>query len=120
YRGNGKDMISLGIVRTSGANSLDVAHRVREEVAAIKSTLPAQMDLDTSYDSTVFIEAAMHEVWVAFGISGVCVLIVIYLFLRNIRATFIPMAAIPVSVLGAFMVMYAMNFSINLLTLLAL
>lgn len=120
YRGDGKPMIGLGIIRTSGSNTLDVAHGVRTEIARIKETLPAQFSLTPSYDSTVFIEAAMHEVWVTFAIAAGCVILVIFLFLRNVRATLIPMVAVPVSILGAFTVMYAMGFSINLLTLLAL
>jgi multidrug efflux pump len=120
YRGDGKSMIGLGIVRTSGSNALEVARSVRAEVERIAETLPAQLAISPSYDSTVFIEAAMHEVWLTFGIAAACVVLVIFAFLRNIRATFIPMIAVPVSILAAFMVMYAMGFSINLLTLLAL
>ncbi len=120
FRGNGEDRIGLGIVRTSGANALDVAKAVRAEIERIKMTLPAQINLAPTYDTTVFIEASMNEVWITFAIAAGCVLLVIFAFLRNVRATIIPTIAVPVSLLGAFIVMFAAGNTINLITLLAL
>ncbi len=120
FRGNGEDRIGLGIVRISGANALEVAKAVRAEVERIKLTLPAQINLAPTYDTTVFIEASMNEVWITFAIAAGCVLLVIFAFLRNVRATIIPTIAVPVSLLGAFIVMFAAGNTINLITLLAL
>ncbi|MBC8050890.1 MAG: efflux RND transporter permease subunit [Chitinophagales bacterium] len=120
FRGDGQDRIGLGIVRISGANALDVARGVKVEVDRIREGLPAQISLLPSYDTTQFIDASMHEVWLTFAIAGGCVLVVIFVFLGNFRATIIPMLAVPVSILGAFIAMYATGSTVNLITLLAL
>ncbi|MDX2263605.1 MAG: efflux RND transporter permease subunit [Hyphomicrobiales bacterium] len=120
FRGDGQDRIGLGIVRISGANALDVARGVKAEVERIREGLPAQINLLPSYDTTQFIDASMHEVWLTFAIAAGCVLFVIFVFLGNLRATLIPMLAVPVSILGAFVAMYAAGATVNLITLLAL
>ena len=120
FRGDGVNMIGLGIVKQSKANTLDVARAAKAQVARIQETLPDNIFIVPSYDSSVFIEASINEVYETLAIAMLMVIIVIYLFLGNIRATLIPAVTVPVSLIAAFIVMYGLDFSINLLTLLAM
>ena len=120
FRGDGVNMIGLGIIKQSKANTLDVARAAKAQIAKIEATLPDNIFIVPSYDSSVFIEASIDEVYETLGIAMLMVVIVIYLFLGNIRATLIPAVTVPVSIIAAFIVMYALGFSINLLTLLAM
>ncbi len=120
FRGDGVNMIGLGVVKQSKANTLDVARAARERIKQISATLPDNIFIVPSYDSSVFIEESISEVYNTLGIAMLMVVIVIYLFLGNIRATLIPAVTVPVSLIGAFIVMYVLGFSINLLTLLAM
>lgn len=120
FRGNGVNMIGLGIVKQSKANTLEVARNARKAISRIEDTLPENIFIVPSYDSSIFIEESINEVYETLGIAMAMVIIVIYLFLGNVRATIIPAVTVPVSLVAAFIVMYALGFSINLLTLLAL
>ncbi|GEA12389.1 efflux RND transporter permease subunit [Alteromonas sp. KUL49] len=120
FRGDGVNMVGLGIIKQSKANTLDVARSAREQIKRIESTLPDNIFIVASYDSSVFIEASINEVYETLAIAMLMVVIVIYVFLGNVRATFIPAVTVPVSLVAAFIVMYGLDFSINLLTLLAL
>jgi multidrug efflux pump len=120
FRANGVDSVGVGIVRQSKANSLDVAKAVAAEVAEIRKTLPAGMEMELTSDSTVFISQAVHEVYKTLGEAIVLVVLVIFLFLGSFRAAAIPAAVIPVCMIGVFAVLATFGFSINLLTLLAL
>ena len=120
FRGDGVNMIGLGIIKQSKANTLEVARAANEAIEQISATLPENIFIVPSYDSSVFIEQSIGEVYDTLGIAMAMVIIVIYLFLGNIRATLIPAITVPVSLVAAFIVMYALGFSINLLTLLAL
>ena len=120
FRGDGVNMIGLGIIKQSKANTLEVARAANEAIEQISQTLPENIFIVPSYDSSVFIEQSIGEVYDTLGIAMAMVIIVIYLFLGNIRATLIPAITVPVSLVAAFIVMYALGFSINLLTLLAL
>ncbi|APD93048.1 multidrug transporter AcrB [Alteromonas mediterranea] len=120
FRGDGVNMIGLGIIKQSKANTLDVARAAKAQIAKIEATLPDNIFIVPSYDSSVFIEASIDELYETLGIAMLMVVIVIYLFLGNIRATLIPAVTVPVSIIAAFIVMYALGFSINLLTLLAM
>ncbi|MCV2884791.1 efflux RND transporter permease subunit [Aestuariibacter sp. AA17] len=120
FRGDGVNMIGLGIIKQSKANTLEVARSAKEALEQISQTLPDNIFIVPSYDSSVFIEESINEVYNTLGIAMLMVIIVIYLFLGNVRATLIPAATVPVSLISAFIVMYALGFSINLLTLLAL
>ena len=120
FRGDGVNMIGLGIIKQSKANTLDVARAAKAQIERIEATLPDNIFIVPSYDSSVFIEASIDEVYETLGIAMLMVVIVIYLFLGNIRATLIPAVTVPVSIIAAFIVMYALGFSINLLTLLAM
>lgn len=119
-RGNGEPMIGMGVIRQSRANTLAVARAVRAEVALINPTLPEDMEIVMSYDTSVFIEEAIRQVYLTLGIAMSLVILVIFLFLGNIRSTLIPAVVVPVALTASFIVLLAMGFSINLLTLLAL
>ena len=119
FRGNGKPMLGLGIVKTSTSNSLEVASLVKEEIERINPGLPQGMEMGISYDSTEYIDVAVHEVYKTLAEAIVLVLLVIWLFLGSVRAALIPAVTVPVCVVAAFMALWAFGFSINLLTLLA-
>ncbi len=120
YRSNGEPNIGLGIVKTSTANSLDVARAIREEADRIRPTLPQGTDIFVAFDTTVFIESAVERVYHTLIEAIVLVLIVIWLFLGSFRAALIPAVTVPVCLIAAFIPLYLFGFSINLLTLLAL
>jgi len=119
-RYNGRATIGLGIAKQSNANSLDVIRGVKAEMDKIRPNLPKDMIMETAYDSGLYIEAAIHEVYFTIGITIALVIFIIWVFLGSIRATIIPTLAIPVSLVGAFIMLWVLGFSINLLTLLAL
>ena len=120
FRGDGVNMIGLGIIKQSKANTLDVARAAKAQIEKIEASLPDNIFIVPSYDSSVFIEASIDEVYETLAIAMMMVVIVIYVFLGNVRATLIPAVTVPVSIVAAFIVMYALGFSINLLTLLAM
>jgi len=119
-RFNGKPAVGLGVVKQSDANAIDVARKVRAEIDRIRPLLPPDVNLDFPYDSSLYVESAIREVAETIGISSVLVVILIFFFLRNVRATIIPSAAIPISILGTFALLYLLGYSVNILTLLAL
>ena len=119
-RFNGENAIALGVVRQSTANPLDVSEGVRTMLDSISANLPEGMHVQIAYDSSVFIEKSIESVFQTLIMAGALVVLVIFFFLRNPRATLIPVVTIPLSLIGAFAMMYAMDFSINTLTLLAL
>ncbi|MEN8823968.1 MAG: efflux RND transporter permease subunit, partial [Glaciecola sp.] len=120
FRGDGVNMIGLGIVKQSKSNTLEVAKNAKKAIAQISQTLPDNIFIVPSYDSSIFIEESINEVYNTLAIAMFMVVVVIYIFLGNVRATIIPAITVPVSLVSAFIVMYALGFSINLLTLLAL
>jgi multidrug efflux pump len=120
FRRNGKEMVGLGILRQSKANTLEVATLVRERMHKLNESLPADMSLDPSYDSSVFIGQAINEVWKTLAITALVVVLVIFVFLGSVRATLIPAVTVPVALVGTFFALYVLGFSINLLTLLAM
>jgi multidrug efflux pump len=120
FRGNGKSMIGIGIIKQSKANTIDVADAAAAEVKKINENLPDGMIIKESYDTSVFIRAAIHEVYMTLIIAIGLVIIVIYGFLGSWRATIVPTVAVPVSIIATFIVLYAFDYSVNMLTLLAL
>lgn len=120
FRGNGQNMIGLGFVRQSQANSVDVARRVTEQAERLADTLPDGMQLIKASDDTVFIEQSIIEVWRTLAVAAGLVVLIIYLFLGSIRAAIIPAAVVPVCLIGVFSVLSFAGFSINILTLLGL
>lgn len=120
FRGNGEPMVGLGIVKQSTANTVDVATEAKALADELNNTLPEGMQIYRAFDSSVFIEASIREVWTTLGIAVVLVTLVIFLFLGSFRTTLIPAITVPVSVIATFIVLYALGFTLNLLTLLAL
>jgi multidrug efflux pump len=110
----------LGIVKQATANPLDVSLALRKILPQIQRNLPAGMTIDVSYDRSVFIEESIRQVYKTIAEAVVLVVLVIFIFLRTFRATFIPLVTIPVSLLGSCAIMAALGFSINSLTLLAM
>ena len=119
-RVNGRAAVGLGIVKQSTANTLAVARAVKAELPRLEADLPAGMQLKVGFDSSIFIEKSIDAVYETMIEAMVLVVGVIFLFLRNWRATLIPFVTIPVSLIGAFIFLYAMGFTINVLTLLGL
>ncbi len=119
-RTNGIPAMSIAIEGQSKANTLEVARAVRKEVGILNQDLPEGTQLGVNLDRAVFIESSMREVMIALGISVTLVLIVIYAFLGNWRATVIPAVTIPISIIAACAAMYALGFTINTLTLLGM
>jgi len=119
YSGSdGTPGMSLGIIPQAQANLLRVNEAVTERIEELQKTLPDDISLSINMDSSIFIRASLVEVVKALSLAMLLVLIVIYAFLGTVRATIIPALTIPVSIIAAFIVMAAMNFSINTLTLL--
>jgi hydrophobe/amphiphile efflux-1 (HAE1) family protein len=119
-RAGGKPCVFLGVVKQAKANTVSVAKGVRDEIASIKPTLPQGCDLWVAYDSSVYVENAINEVWRTLGIAFLLVVIIIFVFLRNVRSTIIPAVAIPISIIGTFAILYLLGYSVNILTMLAL
>jgi multidrug efflux pump len=119
-RANGVPAVSLGMEQLSKANSVLVSRAIRKEMEALAPELPEGMVLEVNYDRAEFIEASMNEVYKALAVSLTLVLIIIYIFLGSIIATLIPAVVVPVSVVATFIVMAAMGYTINILTLLGL
>ena len=120
FRGNGYNMVGLGIIKQSKANTLEVVRSARKEMITIRDSLPVGTTITNSYDSSVFIQGSINEVYNTLAIAMLMVVLVIFLFLGNIRATIIPAVTVPVALIGSMIVLSALGFSINLLTLLAL
>jgi multidrug efflux pump len=120
YRSNGEQNIGLGIVKTSTANSLDVARAARAEAERIQASLPKGTSIFVAFDTTTFIDAAVERVYHTLAEAIFLVLIVIWLFLGSARAALIPAVTVPVCLIAAFVPLYLFGYSINLLTLLAL
>lgn len=120
FRANGLDTIGIGIVKQSTANVVEVAKVARERSAEIAATLPDDMSISINFDGSVFVNAAIKEVFITLAIAVALVVGVIYLFLGTFRATLIPAITVPISLIAAFTVIWAMGLSINMLTLLAL
>ncbi|HEU5467753.1 MAG TPA: efflux RND transporter permease subunit [Steroidobacteraceae bacterium] len=120
YRSNGEPNIGLGVVKTSTANSLDVARAARAAAEEIQASLPEGTRIFVAYDSTIFIGAAIERVFMTLLEAIVLVIIVIYLFLGSARSAVIPAVTIPVCLVTAFAALWAFGFTINLLTLLAI
>ena len=119
-RSDGKTGIGIGIVRQAQSSTLDISKGVRAAAEKIQPTLPEGMTIRVTSDDATFVESAIHEVEIALLLSVTIVLIVIYLFLQDWRATLIPGFAMPVAMIGTIAGIYLAGFSVNILTLLAL
>ena len=119
-RANGVPTIGLGVSAQAKANVLDTARSVKAELARMSSGLPEGMEIVAGYDASIYIEQAIFEVYKTLLVATGLVVLVIYLFLGSFRAMLVPALTVPVSLTAAFIVLWAMGFSVNLLTLLAL
>ena len=119
-RFNGKSSLNIGVIKQAVANPLELSNAVRAEVDKINPGLPPDMKLIVSYDTSVFIDRSISNVFETIGEAMLLVVLVIFFFLRSLRATLIPIVTIPVSLIGAFALMYVMGFTINTLTLLSM
>lgn len=120
FKSDGVVNVSMGIVPQSDANPLEVADLVHLEVERIQKFLPEGTRLAIDYDSTVFIDRSISEVYNTLFITGGLVILVLYIFIGQARATLIPAVTVPVSLISSFMAAYYFGFSINLITLMAL
>ncbi|MFW1676920.1 efflux RND transporter permease subunit [Pontibacter sp. JAM-7] len=119
-RYKGTTAVALGVVKQSTANPLDVSNSIREKLEQAIPTLPEGVEVEVAYDSSIFIDESIKSVYQTLLQAGALVVLVLFFFLRNVRATLIPVLTIPLSLIGAFFMMYLFNFSVNTLTLLAL
>lgn len=119
-RGNGAPMVGIGIVKQSKGNLLEVAKLAKQEMVRVNQVLPPHMHLAQSYDSSVFVDSAISEVFKTLLIAVLLVVLVIYLFLGSVRAMLVPAVTVPVSLIATFVVLSVFGYTINLLTLLAL
>ncbi|WP_336966501.1 efflux RND transporter permease subunit [Sphingobium aquiterrae] len=119
FRSNGGTAIGLGIIRQSGANTLEVADKAKALMEQLKPVLPEGMQIAVGSDESLFISRAIENVYHTLGEAAVLVIVVIFLFLGSIRATIIPAVTVPICLLATCAVMWLLGLSINLLTLLA-
>ncbi|MBT5926933.1 MAG: efflux RND transporter permease subunit [Verrucomicrobia bacterium] len=119
-RNNGRPCIFLGIVKQSKANSVAVSHGIRDQLELVRPTIPDGIEMVVNYDESTFVEESISEVWLTLGFAFFLVVMVIFVFLHNLRATLIPAIAIPVSIIASFAIMHLLGYSINILTMLAL
>lgn len=120
FRGNGVPMVGIGIIKQSKANTIAVADAAVGLAERLQPDLPTGMKIHHSYDTSIFIRNSIAEVYKTLAIAIALVVTVIYVFLGNVRAMIVPAVTVPVSLVGTFIVLWAFDFSINLLTLLAL
>ncbi|MDO6563583.1 efflux RND transporter permease subunit [Amphritea sp. 1_MG-2023] len=119
-RFKGKSAVALGVVKQSTSNPLDVSSGIQERLPQIKAALPEGVNIEIAYDSSIFISESIKSVFQTIFEASILVIAVIFFFLRNLRATLIPVITIPLSLIGGFALMLMMGFSINTLTLLAM
>lgn len=117
---NGRDAISVGVIRQATANPLELSQGVRAMLPLLKADLPADIGIDIANDNSLFIDRSIKSVYTTIAEAVVLVALVIFVFLRTFRASIIPIVTIPVSLVGSFALMSLAGFSINTLTLLAL
>ena len=117
---DGRDAIGLGVVRQTGSNLVAVSRGVRDKVEALAPRIPDAVSLTVAYDSAVFVEASIRQIVMTLLMTIGLVVAVVFLALGSWRATLVPAATIPASVVGAFILLYLLGYSINVLTLLAL
>ncbi|MDH4558628.1 efflux RND transporter permease subunit [Pseudomonas sp. BN417] len=119
-RFNGRSAVSLGLVRQATANPLDISDGLNAALPEIRALLPDGMKMAIANDNSLFIRESIDNVYTTIWEAVGLVILIIFLFLRSLRATLIPLVTIPVSLIGAFSLMVLLGFSINTLTLLAM
>lgn len=119
-RYKGEPAVALGVVKQSTSNPLDVSEGIQARLPQIEAALPEGVKVQLAYDSSIFIAESIKSVFTTIFAASALVILVIFFFLRNLRATLIPVITIPLSLIGVFALMLGMGFSINTLTLLAM
>jgi multidrug efflux pump len=119
-RFNGVTAVAIGVVRQSKANLIEVSDAIRTELPNIQAALPAGVELSVAFDGATFVRRSIQEAQETLLLAGFLVVLIIFVFLRNLKGTIIPGLAIPTSIVAAFGLMYFFGFTINNLTLLAL
>src|SRR5712675_702659 len=117
---NGKPAVLMIVFRQPGANIIEAVDRVKALIPELQASIPAGIKLEVALDRTTTIRASVADIQITLVISIVLVVLVVFVFLRNLRATFIPSVAVPLSLIGTFGVMYLLGYSLNNLTLMAL
>jgi hydrophobic/amphiphilic exporter-1 (mainly G- bacteria), HAE1 family len=117
---DGKQAAGIGIYQSPGANALDVEHVVKDKMAQLAKQFPQGLTSSVPFDTTVFVNASIHEVYKTLIEAGVLVLIVILVFLQDWSAMLVPATTVPVTIIGAFAAMYALEFTVNFSTLFAI
>ena len=117
---NGKPSVLVIVYRQPGANIIDTVDRIRAALPQLQAAIPQSINLQVGVDQTVTIRASVHDVEITLLISVLLVILVVFLFLRNFRSSFIPSVVVPVSLIGTFGVMYLLGFSVDNLSLMAL
>ena len=117
---NGRDSVALGVIRQATANPLDLSAGVRQLLGKVQRDLPPGVTIEVANDNSVFIDRSIKAVYTTIAEAVVLVALVIFVFLRTLRASLIPLLTIPVALIGAFALMALAGFSVNTLTLLAL
>ncbi|HEY5757698.1 MAG TPA: efflux RND transporter permease subunit [Steroidobacter sp.] len=117
---NGQQSVYLGVWPLPGSNEIEVAQHLRDEMERIEPTLPADIQMRLVWDGTMFMRSALEEITKTLGETVLIVALVVFLFMGSIRTALVPLVAMPVSLVGAAVVMMAAGFSLNLLTILAI
>jgi multidrug efflux pump len=117
---NGKEGVYLGVWPLVGSNEIEVQERLVAEMERIRPTLPADIDMRLVYDGTMFMRDALQEITKTLGETIAIVALVVFLFMGSVRTALVPLVAMPISLVGAAIFMYAFGFSLNLLTILAI
>ncbi|HKX64875.1 MAG TPA: efflux RND transporter permease subunit, partial [Rhizomicrobium sp.] len=117
---NGQPAILVQITKQPGANVIEVADSILSQLPELRSALPVSVDLSVMFDTTTTIRNAVHDVEMTLILSTILVILVVFLFLRNFKATLVPTVCVPLSLLGTFGVMYLMGYSLNNFSLMAL
>lgn len=119
-RFNGQKGFGLGIVRQNKSNTIEISDLIRKEIQKLKNKIPKDIDLEIAYDGASFIRLSIKELYNTIAIATFLVLLIIFLFLRNLRSTLIPAISIPISLIGVMGGLQALGFTVNLMTLLGL
>ncbi len=119
-RFNSKPCLGIGIIKQSKANTIDVVEQVKKTVHSLMPSLPQGVETSFPYDESDYVKKSIIEVWETLLIAFALVVFTIFIFLQNLRSTFVPAVAIPVSIISTFGVLYAIGYSINIVTMLGL
>jgi len=119
-RANGRNAVGLNILRQSGSNTVRVADAIKQHIERITKDLPGDIHVTVARDNSTFIRDSVNDVIFDIMYGGLLAVIVVYLFLANIRSTIISAIALPTSIIASFIIMYALNFTLNIISLLAL